>query len=95
VQRYLGQAFPTKNWPLDPTRFGRHSLGSAMICRKFADKLAAADGDKAHMAGLPHDIGFLVNGQVFPGEFAKAVEHAVKEQISLDQAERAIMGFSH
>lgn len=66
-----------------------------MICRKFADKLAAADGDKAYMAGLPHDIGFLVNGQVFPGEFAKAVKHAVKEQISLDQAERAIMGFSH
>jgi HD-like signal output (HDOD) protein len=66
-----------------------------MICRKFSDKLAHSDGDKAYMAGLLHDIGFLVNCMVFAKEFAKATAHAEQEQIPLDEAERATMGFTH
>ena len=37
----LGQAFPAEKWALDPTVFWRHSLGCAMVCRKFSEKLAA------------------------------------------------------
>jgi HD-like signal output (HDOD) protein len=54
----LGQAFPAKKWVLDPAVFWRHSLGCALVCRKFAEMLAAADHEKAYMAGLLHDIGF-------------------------------------
>ena len=36
----LGQAFPAKKWVLDPAVFWRHSLGCAMVCRKFSEKLA-------------------------------------------------------
>src|SRR6202790_668335 len=61
----LGQAFPATKWVLDPAVFWRHSLGCAMVCRKFSEKLAAADSEndseKAYMAGLLHDIGFMVN----------------------------------
>ena len=91
----LGQIFPVKGWPLDPTDFWRHSLGCAMVCRKFCEKLSGFDGEKAYMAGLMHDIGFLVNGLAFPSEFASTIEHAVKEQIPMDQAELATMGFTH
>jgi len=91
----LGSAFPAKNWPLEPTTFWRHSLGCAMVCRKFSEKLAAPDGDKAYMAGLLHDIGFPVNCMVFPKEFAIATANATQAQIPLDEAERATMGFSH
>jgi HD-like signal output (HDOD) protein len=91
----LGGAFSTEDWALDSTVFWRHSLGCAMICRKFSDKLAHSDGDKAYMAGLLHDIGFLVNCMVFAKEFAKATAHAEQEQIPLDEAERATMGFTH
>jgi putative nucleotidyltransferase with HDIG domain len=91
----LGSAFPAKNWALDPTIFWRHSLGCAMVCRKFSEKLAAPDGDKAYMAGLLHDIGFPVNCMVFPKEFAIATANATQAQIPLDEAERATMGFSH
>ena len=91
----LGSAFPSKNWALDPTIFWRHSLGCAMVCRKFSEKLAAPDGDKAYMAGLLHDIGFPVNCMVFPKEFAIAMANAIQGQIPLDEAERATMGFSH
>jgi putative nucleotidyltransferase with HDIG domain len=91
----LGQVFPAKGSSLDPTVFWRHSLGCAMVCRKFSEKLPGADGEKAYMAGLMHDIGFLVNGLAFPNEFASTIEHGVKEQIPLVEAERAMMGFTH
>jgi putative nucleotidyltransferase with HDIG domain len=91
----LGQAFPTKKWVLDPAVFWRHSLGCAMVCRKFSEKLAAADGEKAYMAGLLHDIGFMVNCLVFPKEFATAMERACQDEIPLDEAEHATMGFTH
>jgi putative nucleotidyltransferase with HDIG domain len=91
----LGQVFPAKGWSLDPTEFWRHSLGCAMVCRKFSEKLSGADEEKAYMAGLMHDIGFLVNGLAFPNEFRSTIERAVREQIPLDESERATMGFTH
>ena len=91
----LGQAFPTKKWVLDPVVFWRHSLGCAMVCRKFSEKLATADGEKAYMAGLLHDIGFMVNCLAFSKEFGTAMERACREGIPLHEAERATMGFTH
>ncbi|MGB6386643.1 MAG: HDOD domain-containing protein [Terriglobales bacterium] len=91
----LGQAFPAKKWALDPAVFWRHSLGCAMVCRKFSEKLATADHEKAYMAGLLHDIGFMVNCLTFPKEFTTAMERASQEGIPLDEAERATMGFTH
>jgi HD-like signal output (HDOD) protein len=91
----LGNAFPTKNWPLDPIVFWRHSLGCAMVCRKFSERLDAEDGDRAYMAGLLHDLGFMVNCIAFPTEFAAAAVHASQKQIPLDEAELSTMGFTH
>jgi len=91
----LGQAFPAKKWALDPGVLWRHSLGCAMVCRKFSEKLATADAEKAYMAGLLHDLGFLVNCLVFPNEFTTAMERACREEIPLGEAERATMGFTH
>jgi putative nucleotidyltransferase with HDIG domain len=91
----LGQAFPAGKWALDPAVFWKHSLGCAMVCRKFSEKLAAADSEKAYTAGLLHDIGFMVNCVAFPKEFAKAMESASHEGIPLGEAELATMGFTH
>jgi putative nucleotidyltransferase with HDIG domain len=66
-----------------------------MVCRKFSEKLAAADGEKAYMAGLLHDIGFMVNCLVFPKEFAVAMQRACQQEIPLHEAEHATMGFTH
>ncbi|MGA2924186.1 MAG: HDOD domain-containing protein [Candidatus Sulfotelmatobacter sp.] len=91
----LGQAFPAGSWVLDPAVFWRHSLGCAMVCRKFSEKLTTADGEKAYIAGLLHDIGFMVNCLAFPKEFATAMEHALQDEIPLYDAEQATMGFTH
>jgi putative nucleotidyltransferase with HDIG domain len=91
----LGQAFPAGKWVLDPAVFWRHSLGCAMVCRKFSEKLAGVDGEKAYMAGLLHDLGFMVNCLVFPREFGTAMKRACREEIPLYEAERTAMGFTH
>ena len=91
----LGQAFPAKKWALDPVVFWRHSMGCALVCRKFSEKLSAGDAEAAYMAGLLHDIGFMVNCLVFPDEFLQAMTRAVQEEVTLDAAELATMGFTH
>lgn len=91
----MGKGFPVKNWVLDPTTFWRHSLGCAMVCRKISNKLGADDGDKAYMAGLLHDIGFLVNCLAFPKEFSVAATLASENQVPFDEAEQTTMGFTH
>jgi putative nucleotidyltransferase with HDIG domain len=91
----LGQAFPAQKWVLDPAVFWRHSLGCAMVCRKFSEKLASADAEKAYMAGLLHDLGFMVNCLAFSKEFSMAMERACQDEIPLDEAEQATMGFTH
>jgi putative nucleotidyltransferase with HDIG domain len=66
-----------------------------MVCRKFSEKLAAADAEKAYMAALLHDIGLMANCLAFPKEFATAIERARQEEIPLGDAEQATMGFTH
>jgi putative nucleotidyltransferase with HDIG domain len=91
----LGNAFPAKNWPLDPIVFWKHSLGCAMVCRKLGEKLSAEDVEKIYMAGLLHDMGFMANSMAFPEEFDAAVKLAVKDHMPLCEAEHATMGFTH
>lgn len=91
----LGQAFPTKKWALDPVVFWRHSLGCALVSQKLSEKLRAPDHEKAYMAGLLHDIGFIVNCVAFSPDFGRAMELACQEGCSLHDAELKTMGFTH
>jgi putative nucleotidyltransferase with HDIG domain len=91
----LSQVLPANRWVVDPAVFWKHSLGVALVCRKFAEMIAYPDAEKAYLAGLLHDIGMLVNCMVVPEEFRAALEKAVREQIPLDEAEQAVLGFTH
>jgi HD-like signal output (HDOD) protein len=91
----LGKMFPVKKWVLDPEVFWRHSLGCAMMCRKFSEKLPRSDHDKAYTAGLLHDIGFMANCVVYPAEFSAAMKTACEDGAPLHEAELASMGFTH
>lgn len=91
----MGHAFPTKSWPLEPAAFWRHSLGCAMVCRRFSEQIGSSDTEKAYTAGLLHDIGIMANCVAFPGEFALVVEKAREAQQPLLEAELSVMGFTH
>lgn len=91
----LSQVIPAKRWVVDPAIFWRHSLGVALVSRKFAEMIDYPDPEKAYLAGLLHDIGVLVNCMVASEEFRTAMEKASCEQIPLDEAEQTILGFTH
>jgi len=91
----LSQVIPTNRWVIDPTVFWRHSLGCALVCRKFAEIIGYPDTEKAYLAGLLHDLGVLVNCMVVPDEFRATLEKASSEQLPLDEAEQVTLGFTH
>jgi len=91
----LSQIIPANRWVIDPTIFWKHSLGVALVCRKFAEMIEYPDPEKAYLAGLLHDIGVIVNCMVAPKEFRDSIENAMREQIALDEAEQATLGFTH
>jgi putative nucleotidyltransferase with HDIG domain len=91
----LSQVIPANRWVVDPAVFWRHSLGVALVSRKFAEMIQYPDSEKAYLAGLLHDIGVLVNCMVAPDEFRATMEKAAREQIPLDEAEQATLGFTH
>jgi putative nucleotidyltransferase with HDIG domain len=91
----LSQVIPANRWVVDPVVFWKHSLGVALVCRKFAEMIEYPDAEKAYLAGLLHDIGVLVNCIVAPEEFRGAMEKASREHIPLDEAEQATLGFTH
>jgi HD-like signal output (HDOD) protein len=91
----LGQILPAEKFVIDPGVFWRHSLGCALVCKKFCEISGALSPEKAYLAGLLHDLGIIVNCMVFPKESAEAIERAKEEYVPLHEAERATMGFSH
>jgi HD-like signal output (HDOD) protein len=91
----LGQILPADKFIIDPGVFWRHSLGCALVCRKFSELTGVISPEKAYLGGLLHDLGIIVNCMVFPEETALAIERGQAEHIPLHEAERAIMGFSH
>ncbi len=91
----LSQVIPANRWIVDPSIFWKHSLGCALVCRKFAELIEYPDTEKAYLAGLLHDIGVLVNSMVAPEEFRASYEKAMREKIPLEEAEQTILGFTH
>ncbi|HVO82455.1 MAG TPA: HDOD domain-containing protein [Terriglobales bacterium] len=80
---------------IDPTVFWEHSLGCALVSRRFARRIEFADHSKAYLAGLLHDLGIIVNLWILPQEFGQAMELARSRQIPLHEAELETMGLTH
>jgi len=80
---------------LDPVVFWEHSLGCALLTRRFATKIGFADPGKAYLAALLHDIGIIANLSVVPQEFARAYEVARTQHIPLHEAEMMELGLTH
>ncbi len=80
---------------LDPRVFWEHSLGCALVARKLARRVGYADPEKAYLAGLLHDIGFIVNMMFFPEQFQRTLRRATRERVALGAMEQQIFGFDH
>jgi HD-like signal output (HDOD) protein len=91
----LLKIMPAGKSKLDPVVFWEHSLGCALLARRFAGAAGYASPDKAYLAGLLHDVGLLVNLWVLPEEFEKVLELVQAEGIALDAAEMRVLGLTH
>jgi len=80
---------------MDPVVFWEHSLGCALLSRRFATKIGFADPGKAYLAALLHDIGIIAHLSVVPQGFARAYEVARTQNIPLHEAEMTELGLTH
>jgi putative nucleotidyltransferase with HDIG domain len=92
---HLVRLAPKTAWPMNPAAFWEHSFGTALVSQQLAKKMALPDIEKAYLCGLLHDIGELVNATLLPDDFRAATELAVAQNISLFDAEKQTLGFTH
>jgi HD-like signal output (HDOD) protein len=86
---------PRGRTSVDPIVFWEHSLGCALVCRQFAQKIGFPDPAKAYLAGLLHDIGVVAELCVVPQEFRVAFDLARSQGIPLHEAEATTLGLTH
>ena len=89
------QILDPKKWVTPPTDFWRHSLGCALVCKEFSERIDYSDPDRAYLAGLLHDIGIIVNSVAYEKGYAAVYAEARDSQAPLDEMERKHLGFTH
>jgi putative nucleotidyltransferase with HDIG domain len=87
----LGSAQTT----LDPVVFWEHSLGCAIVSRKLARTVGFGDPEKAYLAGLLHDLGYVVNLILLPQQTKAAIEKGMKTGVFMGESEYEDFGFTH
>jgi len=86
-KRFSGRFSPRDLW--------HHSLACGVFCKMMTKAREIADRDELFVAGLMHDLGILVENQVFPQKFAEAIDAARNNHVDLCQAETEIIGADH
>jgi putative nucleotidyltransferase with HDIG domain len=91
----LTRIAPNSQKGIDPIIFWQHSLACAIIARRLARAVGFGDPEKAYLAGLLHDIGYIVNLVLFSEQTAAAMEKARQENLFMGDVEYAQLGFTH
>jgi HD-like signal output (HDOD) protein len=80
---------------IDRTTFWRHAMGCALVSQHLARLVRSPSAEKAYLAGLLHDLGFLVNAVLLPAETRAVFERAMKDRFPMEEIEREMLGFTH
>jgi len=91
----MNRVIPQDKWVIEPDAFWRHSLGCALVTQRMAQKMEYPEPEKAYLAGLLHDLGFLVNSVLYNLEFRKCLRRASEEHTPLHVVEEQVLGFTH
>jgi HD-like signal output (HDOD) protein len=73
----------------------KHSIGVAVCCRMISAAQGRPNVEESFLAGLIHDIGLLVERQVFPKQLAHAVARHHQQGGDFCEVEREIIGADH
>lgn len=86
---------PEDKWVIAPDAFWRHALGCALVTQQLAEGIHYPQPEKAYLAGLLHDLGFLVNSMLYTDQFRACLRRASEEHIAIHIVENQILGFTH
>lgn len=91
----IPQLFAGAKNGMPPETFWRHAMGTALVSQHLGRALAVQNLEKLYLAGLLHDIGFLVNSLLFEKEFLAVLETAKTSEAPLCEVEQSMLGFTH
>jgi len=91
----IGMLPQTSAAGFDSHQYLLHSLSTAGLARKIAQRLDDADPMDCFTAGLLHDFGKAVFAQFMPAEFSQALAHSKATKCSLHHALREVIGVDH
>ncbi len=86
---------PSQTNNLDVKSLWEHSLGVALVTRRFARRIGFKEPERAYLAGLLHDIGLIVNLILIPGHFLEAARVAREDGVGFHETEAKVIGFEH
>lgn len=86
---------PAETKGVNPVVFWEHSLACALVCRRIAKRIGAKDPEQAYLAGLLHDVGFIVNLHLLGEEFFPAMQEAAVRGCPIHIVEEERFGLSH
>ena len=91
----MNGTIPADKWVLNQNAFWRHSLGCALVTQTMANKIGYPESEKAYLAGLIHDIGFLVMIVLENSKFRECLSSSLPERCPLDLLEQRLFGYTH
>ncbi|MGA2354176.1 MAG: HDOD domain-containing protein [Terriglobales bacterium] len=91
----MNRVIPPDKWVIEPNAFWRHSLGCALVTQRMAKRIEYHEPEKAYLAGLLHDIGFLVNSILYTDIFRECLRSAAEQHVPLHVIEEQMLGFTH
>jgi HD-like signal output (HDOD) protein len=91
----MNRVIPQDKWVIEPNAFWRHSLGCALVTQRMAQKIEYPAPEKAYLAGLLHDLGFLVISFLYTEDFRECLRRASEQQVPLHVIEEQVLGFTH
>lgn len=72
-----------------------HALANASACGELARLKHHPEAEEAYLAGLMHDLGYMVAELQSPGIIGQIATLAGAEELSLEEAERRLLGAEH
>ncbi|MFH1069602.1 MAG: HDOD domain-containing protein, partial [Candidatus Glassbacteria bacterium] len=73
----------------------RHCSAVALFCKMFYRREFRERGDDIYAAGLLHDIGIIVEDQIFPEVFGNILEESVRNKRNLSDVEKEMLRINH
>ena len=91
----VNRVIPQDKWVIEPNAFWRHSLACALATQKMAKRIEYPEPEKGYLAGLLHDLGFLVNSVLYTESFRECLSSAAEQHAPLHVIEEQVLGFTH